>query len=66
MMLRVKHGFTLGAAGAVTCVDTESVDGVLHGTETLEQNYVPPHSRTESSDSLSFPCRGQKRCVSVL
>lgn len=60
MMLRMMHGFTLGAAGAVMCVDTESVDGILHGTETLEQNYVPPRSRTESNDSLSFSCRDRK------
>lgn len=56
MMLRMMYGFTLSAAGAVMCVDTESIDGILHGTETLEQNYVPPGSRTESNSSLSFSC----------
>lgn len=51
-------GVTAGAAGGVTCVDTESVDGILDGTETLEQNNVPPGSWTESHDGLGFSCRG--------
>lgn len=52
-------GVTAGAAGGVTCVDTESVDGVLDGTETLEENDVPPGSGTESHDGLGFSCRGR-------
>lgn len=53
------YGVTAGAAGGVTCVDTESVDGVLDGTETLEENDVPPGSGTESHDGLGFSCRGR-------
>lgn len=40
------------------CVYTESVDGVLHGTETLEQNDVPLHTRAERTDCVF--CRGEK------
>lgn len=40
------------------CVCTESVDGVLHGTETLEQNNVPLHTRAERTDCVF--CRGEK------
>lgn len=47
------------------CVYTESVDGILHGTEALEQNYVPLHTRTESTDRLSVFCRGKKNCIIV-
>lgn len=56
-LLQMLFGFTAGAAGGVTCVDTESVDGVLDGTETLEENDVPPGSGTESHDGLGFSCR---------
>lgn len=45
------------------CVCTESVDGVLHGTETLEQNDVPLHTRTERTDCVF--CRGKKNVIFV-
>ena len=38
------------------CIYTESIDGVLHGTETLEQNDVPLHTRAERTDCVF--CRG--------
>lgn len=40
------------------CVYTESVDGVLHGTEALEQNDVPLHTRAERTNCVF--CRGKK------
>lgn len=59
MMLLMLRGFTLSAIWVIMRVDTKSVDGVLHGTETLEQNHVPVRSRTESAGSLQLICRGK-------
>lgn len=38
------------------CIDTECVDGILYGTETLEENNIPPCRRTESHGGLGFTC----------
>lgn len=48
------------------CIDTERVDGILYGTETLEQNNVPSSSRTESYSGLSFTCWRRKKIKSVI
>lgn len=57
-------GFTPRVAGGVMRIDTKSIDGILDCTEPLEQNYVPPSSRAESYDSLSFSCCGKKEIES--
>lgn len=44
MMLLLVHKLTLCAISILMCVDKQSIDGILHGTETLEQNYVLLHT----------------------
>lgn len=55
MMLLLLHKLTLCAVSVLMCVDKQSIDGILHGTETLEQNYVLLHTRTRRR--LRFFCR---------
>lgn len=56
MMLPLLHKLALGAIGILMSVDKQSIDGILHGTETLEQNYVLLH--TWARRTLRFFCRG--------
>lgn len=41
------------------CVYTQGVDGVLHGTEALEQNNVSLHTR--STDDLNVLCKEERQ-----
>ena len=34
----------------------ESINGIFHGTEPLEQNYVPLYTGAEGSDGLGVLC----------
>lgn len=55
MVLLLRHKLTVCAVSILMCVDKQSVDGILHGTETLEQNYVLLHTWTRRR--LGFFCR---------
>ena len=36
---------------------TECINSVLHGTEPLEQNYVPVHTRAQGTISINSFCK---------
>lgn len=57
-MLLLLHKLTLRAISILMCVDKQSIDGILHGTETLEQNYVFLHTWTRRR--LGIFCRKKK------
>lgn len=59
MMLLLLHKLTLCAISILMRVDKQSIDGVLHGTETLEQNYVLLHTWTRRR--FRFFCRERNR-----
>jgi len=48
------------------CIHTKSIDGILHGTEALEQNDVPLHSRTEITDDFSVFCGEKENDIILL
>ena len=54
-MLLLWHKLTLCAISILMCVDKQSIGGILHGTKTLEQNYVLLHPWIRRR--LGFLCR---------
>lgn len=52
----MQHRRTLTAAGVSVCVHTHGVDGILHGTEALEQEDVPVRGQAQMWGGTGVSC----------